>query len=87
MSKGYIIFLRPIRVDEDWREDVSFDSHPEKAMYWSTQEDADIKCQELNRGVRIPSAEGGDFWLQDFRVEETEPRKFSIYAEGPFIVQ
>jgi hypothetical protein len=85
MAKGYISHLRLVNEGEDWRENISFDSHPEKAIYWSSPEDADIKCQELNRGVRIPSARGGFYYLDDFHVEETEPGRFTIYCEGPFI--
>jgi hypothetical protein len=87
MAKGYIMNLHLVKDEEDWRENVTFDSHPENAMYWGSPEEADIKCQELNRGVKIPSAEGGFCYLNDFKIEETGPGRFSIYCEGPFIQQ
>jgi hypothetical protein len=87
MEKAYIMYLNAAQENDSWREDVSFDSHPENAMYWERQEDADIKCQELSRGVVIPSSEGGIHVLRDFRIEETEPGKYSIFSEGPFVRQ
>jgi hypothetical protein len=88
MLKGYIQSSVAVPVGDNWREDFKFDSHPENACYWPSFEDADVKCMELNkRGVEIPSSEGGVYWLRDFKVEETAPGQFSIYCEGPFIMQ
>ena len=87
MLKGYVRFLQLVKDGEEFREDVSFDSRPKNAMYWRNVVDADIKCQELNRGVRIPSSKGGNYLLTDFKTEQIEPGRFSIWCEGPFILR
>jgi hypothetical protein len=87
MFKGYVQYLQLVQEEDNWREDVSFDSHPQNAIYWENPDDADIKCQELNCGVRIPSSRGGDHLQTDFKVEQTRSGEYSICCEGPFILR
>lgn len=88
MIKGYIRSFAKVPVVDNWREDIKFASHPQDAWYWPTFQDAVVNCISLNRcGVEIPSSEGGVYLLRDFQVEETAPDQFSIYCEGPFIMQ
>jgi hypothetical protein len=86
--KAYIqSFIRAGSEDAP-RHDFVFDSHPEKAMYWNSREEADIECLDLNRGgVTIQSIDGTFHVLSNFEVEETTSGEFSICCEGPFPAQ
>jgi hypothetical protein len=86
MLKGYIQSSVAVPVGDNWREDFTFDSHAENARHWSTFDEADVNCMQLNRlGVLISSSGGATHTLRDFQVEETASGEFSICCEGPFI--
>jgi hypothetical protein len=67
------------------REIFDFDSRPERALYWTTREEANRDCTLFNRGIEIPSSEGGMYILRNFKVEKRTSDEFVIVCEGPFI--
>lgn len=86
--KAYIQSFIKAGNEDNLRNDFSFDSRPENAMYWNSNEDAEIECLDLNqRGVTIRSLDGTFHIISNFQVEETAPGQFSLSCEGPFPAQ
>jgi hypothetical protein len=86
--KAYIQSFIQAGDEDNPRNDFAFDSHPERAMYWNSSDEAEIECFDLNRGgVTIQSLDGAFHVISNFEVEETAPGMFSICCEGPFPAQ
>jgi hypothetical protein len=54
------------------------------AAHWDTQESAAFALSLFNRGIEIPSCDGGIYSCRDFKVEEFATDQFVIYCEAPF---
>ena len=87
MLKGYIGAIKPRELPSDIT-DYSFTDDPASAAYWDSKEQAEIDCMIWNRnGIKIPSAQGGDYICKDFKSEEYRPGRFVVFCEAPFLAQ
>jgi len=83
--KGYVSGEYPRQVENRAFYDYGFDSDPRKAISWETAAEAEGACRIFERrGIRIPSADGGDHICSGFKIESLE-NKFVVFCEAPFI--
>src|SRR5438270_13679980 len=68
------------------RTDYWFNSKIENAAHWPTRQDAENDCVLFNRGILIPSNEGGTHVCKGFKVEERTPVEYVVYCDAPFII-
>ena len=77
MHKGYI---QRWEQDRPHLQDIfHFCPLAEHAAYWPSRYNAEAKCAELSKGVKI-----GRFLCTDFQIEEAAPDRFLIFCEAPF---
>jgi hypothetical protein len=65
--------------------DYQFSSSATDAMSWSFREYAEAEVRHMNRGITINKDIGRPHLLTNFEIEEREPGKFVVFAEGPFV--
>jgi hypothetical protein len=63
-----------------------FNNHLANAASWATREQAEDASAVFNRGIEIPSEEGGVFVCRDFKVEQRTSDEFVVFCEAPFAV-
>jgi len=80
MRKGYIYSETIVGGGETV---YGFTSHPEKAHYWETRDEAEADCKKMNeRGVEIPKGSGRTY--RNFEIEERGPKEFLICCAAKF---
>lgn len=87
MQKGYIRGLKLSR--DPKREDTFFfTANPNSAFYWQSREQAESECRMFDGyRIKIPSALGGTYICNKFKVEERKPGEFVIFCEAPFKIE
>jgi hypothetical protein len=86
--KGYVSREAPRAEPEQRVMDYDFTSKPGNALFWDTKEEAEVVCKIFNdRAILIPSSGGGKHRCAGFQVEESEPGKFVVFCDAPFIPQ
>ena len=85
--KGYIVGFKSRESADHQIIDYWFSNSPKDAMRWDIRELAEADVRLFNRGITINEDLGHPHFLNDFEIEEPEPGKFIVFAEGPFVVR
>ena len=83
IRKGYINRWESRAYSENQMMDYWFCEFAKDAAYWNSREEAEMDVALYNRGISIPSAQGGIYTIRDFQVEEHSPGVFLIFCEAP----
>jgi hypothetical protein len=83
--KAYIVWFESRESANGEIIDYQFSSSPTDAMSWSVRQFAGADIRHFNRGITINEDVGHPHRLTNFEIEEREPGKFVVFAEGPFV--
>jgi len=83
--KGYIVGFKSRASADHQVIDYCFSDSAQDAMRWDLRELAEADVRLFNRGIMINEDLGQPHLLDDFAIEEVEPEKFIVFAEGPFV--
>jgi hypothetical protein len=86
MPKGYVFGKKRREPPQEIGWDIIFDSRPANALYWSTKEEAEAECRQLDASRIQIIASGGEIHIcNNFQVEQRTSDEFIVFCEAPFI--